>query len=47
MYSKPEDKDVWNDFWEQSYLSGVTDTLKEAEELRLEIEKIRNNGGFE
>jgi len=36
-----------NDFWEQSYLSGVTDTLEEANELRSEIEAIRAAGGYE
>ena len=35
----PECKKSWNDFWEQSYLSGVTDTPEEAEELRKEIKK--------
>jgi len=35
----PECKGAWNDFWEQSYLSGVTDTPEEAEELRKEIKK--------
>jgi len=29
-----ECKNAWNDFWEQSYLSGITDTPEEAEELR-------------
>jgi len=43
----PECQDAWNDFWEQSYLSGVTDTSEEAEELRAEIEKIREEGGYE
>ena len=43
----PECQGAWSDFWEQSYLSGVTDTPEEAEELRLEIEKIREEGGFE
>ena len=43
----PECQGAWNDFWEQSYLSGVTDTPEEAEELRVEIEKIREEGGFE
>ena len=37
----PECKGAWNDFWEQSYLSGVTDTPEEAEELRKEVEKMR------
>jgi hypothetical protein len=32
----PECKGAWNDFWEQSYLSGVTDTPEEAKELQLE-----------
>lgn len=43
----PECRGAWNDFWEQSYLSGVTDTPEEAEELRVEIEKMRGEGGFE
>ncbi|NBP00158.1 MAG: hypothetical protein EBU90_08510 [Proteobacteria bacterium] len=43
----PECQSAWNDFWEQSYLSGVTDTPEEAEELRVEIEKMRGEGGFE
>ena len=29
-----ECKNSWSDFWEQSYLSGITDTPEEAEELR-------------
>jgi hypothetical protein len=45
--SSPECKKSWNDFWEQSYLSGVTDTPKQAEELRAEIENIRKSGGFD
>jgi len=36
-----------NDFWEQSYLSGVTDTPEETNELRSEIEAIRAAGGYE
>jgi hypothetical protein len=39
--SSSECKGAWNDFWEQSYLSGVTDTPEEAEELRKEVEKMR------
>ena len=39
--TSPECKGAWNDFWEQSYLSGVTDTPEEAEELRKEIKKVR------
>ena len=42
-----ECKKSWNDFWEQSYLSGVTDTPEEAEELRAEIKNIRESGGFD
>ena len=42
----PECQGAWNDFWEQSYLSGVTDTPEEAEELRVEIEKMRGEGKF-
>ena len=34
-----ECKNAWNDFWEQSYLSGITDTPEEAEELREELRK--------
>jgi len=37
----------WTDFWEQSYLSGVTDTPEEASELRDQIEFIRQQGGYE
>jgi len=43
----PECKKSWNDFWEQSYLSGVTDTPEEAEELRAEVENIHKSGGFD
>ena len=43
----PECKKSWNDFWEQSYLSGVTDTPEEAEELRAEIKNIRESDGFD
>ena len=41
-----ECKNAWNDFWEQSYLSGITDTPEEAEELRIEIENMRQSGKF-
>ena len=34
-----ECKNAWDDFWEQSYLSGITDTPEEAEELREELRK--------
>lgn len=44
--TSPECQDAWNDFWEQSYLSGVTDTPQEAEELRKEIKKVREEGGY-
>ena len=43
----PECKKSWHDFWEQSYLSGVTDTPEEAEELRAEVENIRESDGFD
>ena len=35
-----------NDFWEKSYLSGVTDTPEEAEELRIKISNMRQSGKF-
>ena len=35
-----------NDFWEKSYLSGVTDTPEEAEELRIKIANMRQSGKF-
>jgi len=41
-----ECKNAWDDFWEQSYLSGITDTPEEAEELRIEIENMRQSGKF-
>jgi antitoxin component of MazEF toxin-antitoxin module len=41
-----ECKNAWNDFWEQSYLSGITDTPEEAEELRIEMENMRQSGKF-
>jgi len=41
-----ECKNSWSDFWEESYLSGVTDTPEEAEELRIEIEDMRQSGKF-
>jgi len=45
--TSPECQGAWNDFWEQSYLSGVTDTPEEANELRDEIEVIRQQGGYD
>jgi hypothetical protein len=45
--SSPKCQGAWNDFWEQSYLSGVTDTPEEAEELRKEIKKVREEGGYD
>jgi bifunctional DNA-binding transcriptional regulator/antitoxin component of YhaV-PrlF toxin-antitoxin module len=44
-----ECKNAWDDFWEQSYqsyLSGITDTPEEAEELRIEMENMRQSGKF-
>lgn len=46
-YPSPESQGAWNDFWEQSYLSGVTDTPEEAEELREELKKVREEGGYD
>ena len=45
--SSPKCQGAWNDFWEQSYLSGVTDTPEEAEELRKKIKKVREEGGYD